>query len=146
MSEATFDYEIVDSLKPGITSKATITRMDTAKASDIYKNKAKNAEQKLVVIYGKVEHDGWEGRVGVISLPNHEADHVENQDGPVQTTLQAIPKGRHGGRHCHGRERLLEDCPLTVLYLPLQNHITRSFSGNVTFTVGNFLCNNSVGG
>jgi len=69
MSEATFDYEIVDSLKPGITSKAAITRLDTAKASDIYKSKAKNADQKLVVIYGKVEHDGWEGRVGVISLP-----------------------------------------------------------------------------
>jgi len=69
MSEPTFDYEIVDSLKPGVTSKATITRVEIAKAGDIYKNKAKNPDQKIVVIYGKVERDGWEGRLRTFSLP-----------------------------------------------------------------------------
>lgn len=69
MTEPTFDYEIVENPKPGITSKATITRIEIIKAGEIYKDKAKDPEQRLCVIYGKVEHDGWEGRLRTISRP-----------------------------------------------------------------------------
>ena len=68
MTEPTFDYEITDNPKPGITSKATITRIETAKAVEIYKE-AKDPEQRVCAIYGKVEHDGWEGRLRTMALP-----------------------------------------------------------------------------
>src|SRR3990172_4215369 len=69
LKEKKFDYEITDNPKPGIASKATITRIETAKAAEIYKEKAKDPEQRVCAIYGKVEHDGWEGRLRTISLP-----------------------------------------------------------------------------
>jgi len=68
--ELKFDYEILPALEPETTSKATITRIDIAKAKDIYKDKATDPDQELVVIYGKVEHDGWEGRLRSMSKPS----------------------------------------------------------------------------
>ena len=70
MTEPTFDYEIVDNPKPGITSKATVTLVETTKAGEIFKEKAKDPEQDVCVIYGKVEHDGWEGRLRTFSKPS----------------------------------------------------------------------------
>lgn len=67
--ELKFDYEILPALEPETTSKATITRIEVTKAKDIYKDKATDPEQELIVLYGKVERDGWEGRLRSISKP-----------------------------------------------------------------------------
>jgi hypothetical protein len=56
--------------KAGVTSKVTITRIEVAKAGDIYKDKAKDPNQELCVIYGRVEQDGWEGRLGAFAKPS----------------------------------------------------------------------------
>lgn len=69
MTDPTFEYEVVEKPKAGIPSRATITRIEIAKAGDIYKDKAKDPNQELCVIYGKVEQDGWEGRLRAFSKP-----------------------------------------------------------------------------
>ncbi len=68
-TELKFDYEILPALEPETTSEATITNIHVAKAKDIYGDKATDPDQELVVIYGKVERDGWEGRLRSISKP-----------------------------------------------------------------------------
>jgi len=50
-----FSYKIVDKKrKPGLKAKATITKVQLVKAVDIFKDKAKDPEQQLYAIHGRV--------------------------------------------------------------------------------------------
>ena len=68
MSEIEFPYKIVDKKrKPGLKAKAPITKVQMVKASDIFKDKAKDPEQMLYAIYGRV--DGREMRIATFNKP-----------------------------------------------------------------------------
>ena len=68
MSEVEFQYKIVDKKrKPGLKAKATITKVQLVKASEIFKDKAKDPEQMLYAIYGRVE--GREMRIATFAKP-----------------------------------------------------------------------------
>ena len=55
MSEVEFPYKIVDKKrKPGLKAKAIITKVQLVKAADIFKDKAKDPEQQLYAVYGRV--------------------------------------------------------------------------------------------
>jgi len=65
MAKAGTVYEI---RKAGMKSKATITRIEAKKATEIFGAAARIPEQLVMVIYGKI--DSWEGRIGVITKPS----------------------------------------------------------------------------
>jgi hypothetical protein len=44
----------VDKKKPGLKAKATITKVQLVKAAEIFKDKAKDPEQQLYTIHGRV--------------------------------------------------------------------------------------------
>lgn len=55
MIDVEFPREIVDKKrKPGLKAKATITKVQLVKAVEIFKDKAKDPEQKLYAIHGRV--------------------------------------------------------------------------------------------
>ena len=66
-SSSVLDYEIAKPLEPGLRAKATITKIKEMKAVEIFKTKAKDPDQLLYAVYGKV--NGWEGRIGSINKP-----------------------------------------------------------------------------
>ena len=68
MSEAQFPYKIMDKKrKPGLTRKTTIAKVQLVKAAEIFKDKAKDPEQQLYAIYGRV--DGVEMRLATFNRP-----------------------------------------------------------------------------
>ena len=67
MSPIEFDYTISPKRKPGTRAKATIIEIKEVKAVDVFKAAAKDPEQLLFVIDGKV--DDWTGRIGTINKP-----------------------------------------------------------------------------
>ncbi len=68
MNETEFPYKIVDKKrKPGLKAKATITKVQLVKAVDIFKDKAKDPEQQLYAINGRV--DGREMRIATFTKP-----------------------------------------------------------------------------
>lgn len=71
MTEVEFPYKIVDKKrKPGLKAKAAITKVQLVKARDIFKDKAKDPEQMLYAIYGRV--DGREMRLATFNKPQAE--------------------------------------------------------------------------
>jgi hypothetical protein len=71
LSEIDFPYKIVDrKRKPGLKARAPITKVQMAKASDIFKDKAKDPQQMLYAIYGRV--DGREMRIATFNKPHTE--------------------------------------------------------------------------
>jgi hypothetical protein len=71
LNEIEFPYKIVDKKrKPGLKAKAPITKVQMVKASDIFKDKAKDPEQMLYAIYGRV--DGREMRIATFNKPQTE--------------------------------------------------------------------------
>ena len=49
MSELEFPYKIVDKKrKPGLKAKATITKVELVKASDVFKDKAKDPKNQML--------------------------------------------------------------------------------------------------
>ena len=63
-----FPYKIVDKKrKPGLKIKAPITKVQLVKASEIFKDKAKDPEQSLYAIYGRVADR--EMRIATFSKP-----------------------------------------------------------------------------
>lgn len=68
MTEVEFPYKIVDKKrKPGLKAKATITKVQLVKAVEIFKDKAKNPEQQLYAIHGRV--DGRDMRIATFTKP-----------------------------------------------------------------------------
>jgi hypothetical protein len=68
LSEVQFPYKIVDKKrKPGLKAKATITKVQLVKAVEIFKDKAKDPEQQIYTIHGRVNNR--EMRIATISKP-----------------------------------------------------------------------------
>lgn len=68
MTDVEFPYKIVDKKrKPGLKAKATITKVQLVKASEIFKDKAKDPEQQLYAIHGRV--NDHEMRIATFSKP-----------------------------------------------------------------------------
>jgi hypothetical protein len=68
MSEVEFLYKIVDKKrKPGLKAKATITKVQLVKAAEIFKEKAKDPEQQLYAIHGRV--NDREMRIATFTKP-----------------------------------------------------------------------------
>jgi hypothetical protein len=66
-----FPFKIVDKKrKPGLKAKAPITKVTLERAGDIFKAKAKDPEQMLYAIYGRV--DGREMRLATFNKPQAE--------------------------------------------------------------------------
>jgi hypothetical protein len=71
MTEVEFPYEIVDKKrKPGLKGKATITKVQLVKAAEIFKEKAKDPEQQLYAIHGRV--NDREMRIATFTKPQGE--------------------------------------------------------------------------
>ena len=61
-------YKIVDrKRKPGLKAKAPLTRVQQVKAADIFREKAKDPEQQLYAIYGRV--NDREMRIATFTKP-----------------------------------------------------------------------------
>jgi hypothetical protein len=56
--------------KSGLKAKATITKVQLVKAAEIFKEKAKDPEQQLYAIHGRV--DGREMRIATFAKPQSE--------------------------------------------------------------------------
>ena len=55
LSELQFSYKIVDKKrKSGLKAKATITKVQLVKAAEIFREKAKDPEQQLFAVHGRV--------------------------------------------------------------------------------------------
>jgi hypothetical protein len=68
VTEVEFPYKIVDKKrKPGLKAKATITKVQAVKAVEIFKDRAKDPEQQLYAIHGRV--DGRDMRIATFSKP-----------------------------------------------------------------------------
>lgn len=73
MTDVEFPYKIVDKKrKPGLKAKATITKVQLVKAAEIFKDKAKDPEQQLYAIHGRVNE--LEMRIATFSKP--QADEI----------------------------------------------------------------------
>ena len=71
MNEIEFPYKIVDKKrKPGLKAKATITKVQLVKAAEIFKDKAKDPEQALYSIHGRV--NDREMRIATFTKPQGE--------------------------------------------------------------------------
>jgi len=71
MNEIEFPYKIVDKKrKPGLKAKATITKVQLLKAAEIFKDKAKDPEQQLYAIHGRV--NDREMRIATFTKPQSE--------------------------------------------------------------------------
>jgi len=67
-SEVEFPYKIVDKKpKPGLKGKATITKVQLVKAAEIFKDKAKDPQQELYTIHGRV--NDREMRIATFTKP-----------------------------------------------------------------------------
>jgi len=68
MNEIEFPYKIVDKKrKAGLRAKATITKVQLVKAVEIFKDKAKEPEQQLYAIHGRV--NDREMRIATFTKP-----------------------------------------------------------------------------
>jgi hypothetical protein len=71
MNEVEFPYKIVDKKrKPGLKAKATIMKIQLVKAAEIFKDKAKDPEQQLYAIHGRV--NDREMRIATFAKPQSE--------------------------------------------------------------------------
>jgi hypothetical protein len=71
LSKIEFPYKIVDKKrKPGLRAKATITKVQLVKAAEIFKDKAKEPEQQLYAIHGRV--NDREMRIATFTKPQSE--------------------------------------------------------------------------
>ena len=67
MTDVEFPYKIADKKKPGLKAKTAITNVQLVKAAEIFKDKAKDPEQMLYAIYGRV--DGRDLRIATFAKP-----------------------------------------------------------------------------
>jgi len=71
VTEVEFPYKIVDrKRKPGLKAKATITKVQLVKAAEIFKDRAKDPEQQLYAIHGRV--NDREMRIATFAKPQTE--------------------------------------------------------------------------
>ena len=91
MSEVEFPYKIVDKKrKPGLKGKATITKVQLVKAVHIFKDKAKDPEQQLYAIYGRVSDR--EMRIATFAKPQGEEISPKSRLAQFKQRYKQFPK------------------------------------------------------
>ena len=91
MSEVEFQYKIVDKKrKPGLKAKATITKVQLVKAAEIFKDKAKDPQQELYAIHGRV--NDREMRIATFSKPPSEEISPKSRLAQFKQHYKQFPK------------------------------------------------------
>ncbi|MGA2785735.1 MAG: hypothetical protein ABSF09_13665 [Candidatus Bathyarchaeia archaeon] len=90
MSPIEFDYTISPKRKPGTRAKATIIEIKEVKAVDVFKAAAKDPEQLLFVIDGKI--GDWEGRIGTINKPTSKQISPKSNLAQFKERYEQFPK------------------------------------------------------
>jgi hypothetical protein len=91
VTEVEFPYKIVDrKRKPGLKAKATITKVQLVKAAEIFKDKAKDPEQQLYAIHGRV--DGRDMRIATFSKPLSEEISLKSNLAQFKQRYKQFPK------------------------------------------------------
>lgn len=91
MTEVEFPYKIVDKKrKPGLKAKAPITKVQQVKAVEIFKDKAKDPEQLLYAIYGRV--NGREMRIATFTKPFSEEISPKSRLAQFKQRYKHFPK------------------------------------------------------
>jgi hypothetical protein len=67
LPDVEFPYKIAEKRKPGLKAKTSITNVQLVKAAELFKDKAKDPEQMLYAIYGRVE--GHDMRIATFAKP-----------------------------------------------------------------------------
>jgi hypothetical protein len=86
-----FPYKIVDKKrKPGLTAKAPITKVQLVKSAEIFKDKAKDPEQMLYAIYGRV--DGRDMRIATFTKPQSDEISPKSKLAQFKQRYKQFPK------------------------------------------------------
>jgi UDP-2,3-diacylglucosamine pyrophosphatase LpxH len=89
--EVEFPYKIVNKKRrPGLKAKATITKVQLVKASEIFKDKAKDPEQQLYAIQGRV--DGRDMRIATFTKPQGEEISSKSRLAQFKQHYKQFPK------------------------------------------------------
>jgi hypothetical protein len=76
--------------KPGLKAKATITKVQLVKAAEIFKDKAKDPEQLVYAIYGRV--NGREMRIATFTKPFSEEISPKSRLAQFKQRYKQFPK------------------------------------------------------
>ena len=91
MSEIEFPYKIVDKKrKPGLRAKATITKVQLVKAAEIFKDKAKDPQQELYAIHGRV--NDREMRIATFAKPQSDEISSKSRLAQFKQRYKQFPK------------------------------------------------------
>ena len=86
-----FPYKIVDrKRKPGLKTKATITKVQLVKASEIFKDKAKDPQQELYAVHGRV--NDREMRIGTFAKPQGDEISPKSRLAQFKQRYKQFPK------------------------------------------------------
>ena len=96
MVNVEFPYKIAEKKKLDLKAKTAITNVQLVKAAEIFKDKAKDPEQLLYAIYGRLERRDM--RIGTFAKP--QSDSISPKSRLAQGEVQAVPKDWHeSGRY-----------------------------------------------
>jgi hypothetical protein len=91
VTEVEFPYKIVDKKrKPGLKAKATITKVQLVRAVEIFKDKAKDPEQELYTVHGRV--NDREMRIATFTKPQSEEISPKSRLAQFKQRYKQFPK------------------------------------------------------
>jgi hypothetical protein len=91
MADVEFPYKIGDKKrKPGLKAKATITKVQLVKAAEIFRDKAKDPEQELYAIHGRV--NDREMRIATFAKPQSEEISPKSRLAQFKQRYKQFPK------------------------------------------------------
>ena len=90
MPDVEFPYKIADKKKPGLKAKTAITNVKILKAAEIFKDKAKDPEQTLYAIYGRLE--GREMRIATFAKPQSDSISPKSRLAQFKEKYKQFPK------------------------------------------------------
>ena len=90
MVDFEFPYKIADKKKPGLKAKTAITNVKILKAAEIFKDKAKDPEQTLYAIYGRLE--GRELRIATFAKPQTDEISPKSRLAQFKDKYKQFPK------------------------------------------------------
>ena len=90
MIDVEFPYKIAENKKPGLKAKTAITNVQLVKAAEIFRDKAKDPEQMLYAIYGRLE--GREMRIGTFAKPQSDSISQKSRLAQFKDKYKQFPK------------------------------------------------------
>ena len=90
MPDVEFPYKIAEKKKPGLKAKTAITNVQLVKAAEIFRDKAKDPEQMLYAIYGRLE--GREMRIGTFAKPQSDSISQKSRLAQFKDKYKQFPK------------------------------------------------------